>query len=169
MDIHGIDVSVRFPFFRSQISFKQLDLNSTISLSQVVSLANPWLDFLDPEQAITSAHALNLDLQEYCSTYSPSSSASESGTTFQAQTRNRLFAFGSLPLVPGVKFEKVLEAIEQIQGLSYLRGVVMGTKGLGKGLDDPEMDPIWEALDKAGLVSFIVCSLSLLLFLIFDF
>lgn len=32
----------------------------------------------------------------------------------------------------------------------------MGTKGVGKGLDDDEMDPIWEALDKAGLVSFVV-------------
>ncbi|GAA5972586.1 hypothetical protein JCM11641_001913 [Rhodosporidiobolus odoratus] len=128
MDTHGIDVSV-------------------------VSLANPWLDFLDPAEAITAASDLNAELQEYCSTYG-STEAAES-TSFSALTKKRLFAFGSLPLVPGIATADVLKAVEQVKGLSYLRGVVMGTKGLGKGLDDPDMEPIYEAVAAAGLVVFV--------------
>jgi predicted TIM-barrel fold metal-dependent hydrolase len=126
MDTHGIDVSI-------------------------VSLANPWLDFLEPDEAVKAAHDLNLDIQNYCETYTPSNDSS-----FDAQTSNRLFAFGSLPLVPGIETEKVLDAIKQVGELSYLRGVVMGTKGIGKGLDDPDMEPIYEALASAGLVVFVV-------------
>jgi aminocarboxymuconate-semialdehyde decarboxylase len=128
---------------------------------QIVSLANPWLDFLTPDEAVKAAHDLNLDIQEYCSTYPE---ASTSSAEFSAQTKNRLFAFGSLPLVPGVETSKVLEAIEQIKALSHVRGVVMGTRGVGKGLDDEAMEPIWKALADAGLVVFVVswnCALDL--------
>ncbi|GAA6038290.1 hypothetical protein JCM8097_003925 [Rhodosporidiobolus ruineniae] len=128
MDTHGIDVSV-------------------------VSLANPWLDFLEPDEAVTAAAELNEDIQNYCATYGSEEAAAS--TSFAAQTEKRLFAFGSLPLVPGIATKKVIEAIEQIKGLSYLRGVVMGTKGIGKGLDDPEMEPIYEAIAAAGLVVFV--------------
>ncbi|GAA6023626.1 hypothetical protein JCM10207_005090 [Rhodosporidiobolus poonsookiae] len=128
MDTHGIDVSV-------------------------VSLANPWLDFLEPDEAVTAAQELNVDVQAYCETYGAAEAAES--TSFTALTERRLFAFGSLPLVPGVSTKKVIEAVEQIKGLSYLRGVVMGTKGLGKGLDDPEMEPIYEAIAAAGLVVFV--------------
>ena len=31
----------------------------------------------------------------------------------------------------------------------------MGTKGLGKGLDDAELDPVWEALERHRLVVFL--------------
>lgn len=31
----------------------------------------------------------------------------------------------------------------------------MGTRGLGKGLDDPEMEGIWGALDESGLATFL--------------
>ncbi|KAI5481326.1 hypothetical protein MNV49_004948 [Pseudohyphozyma bogoriensis] len=128
MDTHGIDVSV-------------------------VSLANPWLDFLTPDEAIEAAINLNNDVHTYCSSYQPSFASSSS--TFTPQTENRLFGFGSLPLVPGIEISKVLDAIKQVQELSSLRGVVMGTKGLGKGLDDPEMEKVWEALSEAGLVVFV--------------
>ncbi|BGP19170.1 hypothetical protein JCM10213_005824 [Rhodosporidiobolus nylandii] len=128
MDTHGIDVSV-------------------------VSLANPWLDFLSPSEAVSAATDLNNDIQSYCATYD--SAAAAESTKFSALTEKRLYAFGSLPLVPGVEISKVVEAVKQIQGLSYLRGVVMGTKGLGKGLDDPEMEPVYEAIAAAGLVVFV--------------
>ncbi|BGP00546.1 hypothetical protein NBRC10513v2_006350 [Rhodotorula toruloides] len=127
MDAHGIDVSV-------------------------VSLANPWLDFLEAAEAVSAARELNADLQSYCSTYSPPSSSRNS---FTPQTQKRLFAFGSLPLVPGIKTEEVLEAVRQVKELSYLRGIVMGTKGVGKGLDDPAMEPIYAAIAEAGLVVFV--------------
>jgi hypothetical protein len=31
----------------------------------------------------------------------------------------------------------------------------MGTRGVGKGLDDLALDPVWAAIEKAGLVIFI--------------
>lgn len=31
----------------------------------------------------------------------------------------------------------------------------MGTKGIGKGLDDDALDPVWDAIEKAGLVVFL--------------
>lgn len=31
----------------------------------------------------------------------------------------------------------------------------MGTQGVGKGLDDEALDPVWEAIEKAGLVVFL--------------
>ena len=31
----------------------------------------------------------------------------------------------------------------------------MGTRGLGKGLDDARLDPVWEALEKEKLVVFL--------------
>lgn len=31
----------------------------------------------------------------------------------------------------------------------------MGTKGIGKGLDDNALDPVWDAIQAAGLVVFI--------------
>lgn len=61
-----------------------------------------------------------------------------------------------MPLVPGIKTEEVLEAVRQVKELSYLRGIVMGTKGVGKGLDDPAMEPIYAAIAEAGLVVFVV-------------
>jgi len=31
----------------------------------------------------------------------------------------------------------------------------MGTRGIGKGLDDEALDPVWAAIEKAGLVVFL--------------
>ncbi|KAM0748212.1 amidohydrolase 2 [Meredithblackwellia eburnea MCA 4105] len=128
MDLHGIDVSV-------------------------VSLANPWLDFLTPEEAIPAARDLNNDIEEYCATYGPADAAQS--TSFVAKTAKRLFAFGSLPLVPGIDAASILAALKQIKSLPHIRGIVMGTKGLGKGLDDEALEPIWAAIAEAGLTVFI--------------
>ena len=37
----------------------------------------------------------------------------------------------------------------------HIRGVIMGTRGLGKGLDDEKLEPLWEALADTGLVVFL--------------
>lgn len=147
MDQHEISVSVGFG-----ADFANAELIR--ALLQVVSLANPWLDFFEsPREALQAAQGVNNDLQSYCSaTGAPSLPVSQ----FSPLTANRLFAFGSLPLVPGIELPHILETIEQIKGLPALRGVVMGTKGVGNGLDDEEMEPIWEALADSGLVVFVV-------------
>lgn len=152
--VHGHSRYRRFGAFSSSL-FSVYTTQLTPGHLQIVSLANPWLDFLTPDEAVKAAHDLNLDTQQYCSTY-PAEASTSSSSQFSAKTKNRLFAFGSLPLVPGVETSKVLEAIEQVKSLSHLRGVVMGTRGVGKGLDDAAMEPIWKALADAGLVVFVV-------------
>ncbi|RXW17860.1 hypothetical protein EST38_g8000 [Candolleomyces aberdarensis] len=111
----------------------------------VVSTANPWLDFLPPPDAQKLALELNEDLEEYCST---------SPKLANAQIP-RLYGFGLLPLVPNVSVESVLASVNQVSQLPHLRGVIMGTRGVGKGLDDPALDPVWSAIEKAGLVVFV--------------
>lgn len=49
----------------------------------------------------------------------------------------------------------ITQSIEQIESLPHVRGIVMGTKGLGKGLDDEAMEPVWQSISQAGLVVFV--------------
>ena len=37
----------------------------------------------------------------------------------------------------------------------HIRGVILGTRGTGKGLDDQELEPLWQALAETGLVVFL--------------
>lgn len=111
----------------------------------VVSFANPWLDFLSPPDATSLARELNTDLEEYCAT----------GPSLPSSALKRLYGLGLLPLVPQISVTHVLEAVSQIAQAPHLRGLILGTKGLGKGLDDEALDPIWEAIEKAGLVVFL--------------
>jgi aminocarboxymuconate-semialdehyde decarboxylase len=103
MDTHGIDISV-------------------------LSLANPWLDWLPAETAAQTAREINDDVNTMC--------ASKPG---------RLYAFGTLPLSAPVQ-DSVSE-ISRLTTLTHMRGVIMGTSGLGDGLDDPSLDPIYAALE----------------------
>ena len=114
---------------------------------QLLSTANPWLDFLPASQAYDLALELNNDLEEYCST-SPTIAAAQSPL-------KRLYGFGLLPLVPEIPTLALLESVQQIANLPHLRGLIMGTRGIGKGLDDQALDPVWAAIEKAGLVVFI--------------
>lgn len=111
----------------------------------VVSTANPWLDFLSPSEATKLAEDLNEDLEEYCAT-SPAVTNSD---------LRRLYAFGLLPLVPGITQKALLDSIAQLRSLNHVRGLIMGTQGLGKGLDDPELAALWGAIADAGLVVFL--------------
>ncbi|KAF8842717.1 amidohydrolase 2 [Paxillus ammoniavirescens] len=111
-----------------------------------VSSANPWLDFLSPERAKVLAQDLNNDLDEYCS----SSPQAEGFSGLKS-----IYGFGLLPLVPDISIPSVLDTIKQITTLPHIFGVIMGTKGLGKGLDDEALEPVWEALQKSNLVIFI--------------
>lgn len=111
----------------------------------IISSANPWLDFLPPKEAHTLAGDLNSDLQDQCK-----NSPQISGHTLQ-----RLYGFGLLPLVPGISTDDLLGVVHQIASSSHLKGVILGTKGIGKGLDDDALEPVWAAIAEAGLVVFI--------------
>lgn len=103
MDTHGIDISV-------------------------VSLANPWLDWLPAESAAQTAVEINDDVNAMCS--------SKPG---------RLYAFGTLPL--SAPAEQSVKEIKRLASLDRMRGVILGTSGLGSGLDDPNLDPIYAVLE----------------------
>jgi len=102
----------------------------------VVSLANPWLDWLPPSDAGPTAQAINDEVNKTCSQYP-----------------GRLFFFGTLPLSGSSSV--IISEITRLKSLQYVRGVILGTTGLGKGLDDPELIPIFEALQEAKLPIFL--------------
>jgi predicted TIM-barrel fold metal-dependent hydrolase len=111
MDTHGIGVSV-------------------------VSLANPWLDFLAAEEAGPMAKTVNEDFSSMCGKHP-----------------GRLFFFGTLPL--SASLEVITESVNHLKTLKYCRGVILGTTGLGKGLDDPNLLPVFEALAETELTIFL--------------
>ena len=91
------------------------------------------------------ATELNEDLEEYCAT-----SPHVQGTSIK-----RLYGFGLLPLVPKVSVASLLETVKQISKLPHLRGLIMGTRGVGNGLDDEALEPFWAAIEESGLVVFL--------------
>ncbi|KAK3682694.1 amidohydrolase [Podospora appendiculata] len=111
MDSHGIDISV-------------------------ISLANPWLDFLTPAEAGPIAASISANFSHMC-----------------AQHPGRLFFFAALPLT--APLDTILASIQQVTALKYCRGVILGTSGLGKGLDDPALLPIFTAIAAANLTVFL--------------
>ncbi|KAG7096759.1 hypothetical protein E1B28_004171 [Marasmius oreades] len=115
----------------------------------IVSTANPWLDFLTPTEAQKIALELNDDLEQYCST-SPVITGPENSKALK-----RMYGFGLLPLVPEITTRSLLDAVKQISESPHLKGLIMGTRGLGKGLDDEALDPVWDAIEAAELVVFL--------------
>jgi predicted TIM-barrel fold metal-dependent hydrolase len=102
----------------------------------VISLANPWLDFLDRSESGGIAKSVNNEFSSMC-----------------AQHPGRLFFFATLPLT--APLEEIVASITHASGLKYCRGVILGTSGLGKGLDDPDLLPILEAIAAARLTIFL--------------
>ncbi|KAB5570303.1 hypothetical protein GE09DRAFT_1283440 [Coniochaeta sp. 2T2.1] len=102
----------------------------------VISLANPWLDFLSAEESGPQATSINASFSSMC-----------------AQHPGRLYFFATLPLT--APLPTILDSITSASNLPYCRGVILGTSGLGKGLDDPDLLPIFEALADANLTVFL--------------
>ncbi|RDA89828.1 hypothetical protein CP533_6956 [Ophiocordyceps camponoti-saundersi (nom. inval.)] len=102
----------------------------------VLSLANPWLDFLDARQSPDVARAVNDDFSRMCRLYP-----------------DRLYFFGVLPLT--APLDDVRASIAHLAGLASCRGVIMGTLGIGRGLDDPDLLPVFRWLAEARLVIFL--------------
>lgn len=104
--------------------------------TSVVSLANPWLDFLSPEEGPRWAEKVNSELEDICSA-----------------SQNSLYAFATLPL--SASPSQIASMIQCLHSLSHIRGVILGTTGLSQGLDDPALEPIWSALESAKLLIFL--------------
>jgi aminocarboxymuconate-semialdehyde decarboxylase len=140
MDQHGIDISF--------VRYCSICYHHRRSwLTELRSSANPWLDFLPFSEAQTLAQQLNADLESYCAT----------GPALASDAAlKRLYGFGLLPLVPGAPTESLPEAVSQLATqYPHIRGVILGTRGAGLGLDDPALEPLWAALAETGLVVFL--------------
>lgn len=102
----------------------------------VISLANPWFDFLDPALSGHVAESVNREFDDMCAAHP-----------------DRLFFFGALPLT--APLDTVRASVAQLARLGHCRGVILGTSGLGKGLDDADLLPVLEAVAAAGLTVFL--------------
>ena len=105
--------------------------------TSIISLANPWLDFLPPDEAAPTALDIAQEMESMCA----------------AQTERQLFFFGTLPL--SADMSDIVDSLRTQVGMKHMCGIIMGTTGLGKGLDDPHMNPLWEELSKLSRPVFI--------------
>ena len=104
--------------------------------TSVLSLANPWLDFLPSEEGAHWARKINEELEKICES-----------------SEGRLYAFGTLPLSASVS--NICNAVDTLGGLGNIKGVIMGTSGLGQGLDDPALDLVYNALQNSQKLVFL--------------
>ncbi|MCJ1309001.1 hypothetical protein MMC25_002656 [Agyrium rufum] len=121
----------------SSIEHKRHFMRAHSIRTSVLSLANPWLDFLEPEGAAEAAIHINADFESLCA----------------ARPAGQLFFLGTLPL--SAPMQDILKCLATMTEMPHMRGLIMGTTGLGKGLDDPALDELWSAIEKASLTIFI--------------
>lgn len=109
----------------------------------VVSLANPWLDFLPASESPKWAQMVNDELEKSCVDFN----------TELPDSKCKLYAFGTLPLSASAEDNGV--EISRLKSLPHLKGIIMGTTGLGLGLDDPALTPIWQSLQDTQTLTFL--------------
>ena len=85
----------------------------------IISLANPWLDFLEGDVAASTAQELNDELQNICE-----------------NSNGRLYGFATLPIRNP---EASIKEVNRLKTLKHIKGVILGTPGAGKGLDDEKI------------------------------
>ncbi len=100
----------------------------------VISLGNPWLDFLPAEEAPDAARSVNTELDELAG-------GSE--------------AFRALGVLPMQTPEAAVDEVAFVAERRNLHGVILGTRAGDAPLDAPEVAPIWAALERAGLPVFL--------------
>ncbi|KAI4267197.1 MAG: hypothetical protein L6R38_008362 [Xanthoria sp. 2 TBL-2021] len=105
--------------------------------TSVISLANPWLDFLPADESVNWAKTVNDELEAICT----------------RNNKNRLYAFATLPLSSPP--ELIVEEITRLKQLPHIKGIILGTTALGSGLDDPALNTIWSALEQTKSLIFL--------------
>lgn len=114
----------------------KLQFMNTHDIQQsVVSLANPWLDFLTGDAAASVAQELNDELEGLC-----------------AQSQGRLLGFATLPVRNP---QAALKEVARLGSLKHIRGVILGTPGAGQGLDHANVRDMLMAIEDAGLLVFL--------------
>lgn len=116
---------------------QKLSFMSTHNIDvSVISLANPWLDFLPPGEALSAARDINDELEAICK-----------------DSKGKLYAFATLPV--SAPSDEVVAEINRLRQLSHIRGIILGTSGLGSGLDHVALEPIWLMLEKSQMLLFL--------------
>ncbi|KAI5807040.1 uracil-5-carboxylate decarboxylase [Geopyxis carbonaria] len=131
---HGRPIGPDYYDIAAKISF--MDKHG-IDIS-VLSLANPWLDvsLVSPTDVAAMAIKCNDELNDWCELYP-----------------GRLYAFGTLPMSGSA--EEIVAEVKRLKGLKWMRGVICGSIGMGKGLDDLRLEPVWQALQEAEMTLFL--------------
>ncbi|KAI7880325.1 amidohydrolase 2 [Lichtheimia hyalospora FSU 10163] len=133
---HGRPVGSVYSDVQEKLAFME---RHDIDIS-VVSLANPWLDFLpDTKETAQCARRLNQAMENYCQ---------------QGNETRQLYGMATLPLS---SIDASIAEVEYVAThLPHIRGVIMGTAGCqGRGLDDPALLPLYAALARYQLVIFL--------------
>lgn len=92
----------------------------------VVSLGNPWFEFFDPDESLDLAREANSRMAPLAD-----------------QTSGRVVGMGTLPRSDP---ENVAAVVEEVAAERGLRGVICATTIGGLLLDNPRLDPVWDAL-----------------------
>jgi aminocarboxymuconate-semialdehyde decarboxylase len=100
----------------------------------VVSIGNPWVDFMDPQEARWWATSLNEDIEKIC------------------LDDSRFWGLGVVPLQDP---QAACAEIERIEKLRRVKGIMIGTRPGGLQLDDPALNPFWETAEGSSLPIFI--------------
>jgi predicted TIM-barrel fold metal-dependent hydrolase len=97
----------------------------------VASLGNPWLDPFDGDEA----PELALRANEYFA-------------SLEGRTQGRIVGMGVLPQHD---IAQAALTVGEIAGTPTLYGAINGCRVCGRELDDPELEPVWTALEESGL------------------
>jgi aminocarboxymuconate-semialdehyde decarboxylase len=103
--------------------------------TSIISLANPWLDFLEGDAAASVAQELNDELQGMCE-----------------KSGGRLLGMATLPVRNS---KAAVKEVQRLESLSAIRGVILGTPGAGDGLDAPNTRDMLLAIEDSGLPIFL--------------
>lgn len=103
--------------------------------SSIISLANPWLDFLSGNEAASMSQELNDELQNICE-----------------KSNGRLYGFATLPVRNPAA---AVKEVERLSSLNRIKGVILGTPGAGNGLDHDNMREVLSAIEDRGYTIFL--------------
>lgn len=101
----------------------------------VISPANPWLDFISCAESLPLITQMNGEVETLC-----------------AESGGRFFGLGILPTRDP---QAAAAELRRIAGQPHLRGAIINTKGAGRGLDDPALDPMWAEAERTGAMLFV--------------
>ncbi|KAL8749040.1 MAG: hypothetical protein Q9199_007933 [Rusavskia elegans] len=132
-DSRGRPIDTSYSSIQEKLRF--MDIHNIHT--SVISLANPWLDFLPPDESVNWARTVNDELEAICT----------------QNNENRLYAFATLPLSSSPKL--IVEEINRLKELPHVKGIILGTTALGSGLDDPALNTIWSALEQTKSLIFL--------------